>query len=411
MIQKAFKKFFFNYCPSFLLHATIRNFINIDYDYDPKLVVKLAETKKELEGAFQVLYRNYLEMGYCEKSESQLRLTLHHALPTTSVIIAKYDGKVVGTLTLVRTNNLKLPCEKEWNIDFLKVADRRVAEITSLAIDKEFRRVKKGNIFLPVLKFMYQFSTERFGTEILAIVVHPKERAFYQGIFFFKPINDVVVQDYYGAPAIGLYLDLIKTKPTYKKVYENKKTSKNLYHFFVQFTSSNIVMPVRHSFSVDYPVLDKKLFNYFFFEKSSIGRQVTVEDMEKILTHYPSRQQDRIANRFTVDIPGVLINTNSDKMANVMIKNISATGLRIVTGQENNGFFDPTHSYRIQFAYSDSIFEMEINYQWSKESKQAGFTVQSNQINWHRFLKSVHSKYASSEDIKSVFTAATKIVS
>lgn len=377
--------------------------IDINYEYDPDLIVKIAENKEELEGAFQVIYRSYLEMGYCTASESEMRLTLHHALPTTSVIIAKYKGKVVGTLSLVRNNNLKLPCEKEWNIDFLKANDRRVAEITSLAIDKEFRRVQKGNIFLPVLKYMYEFSTKCFGTEILAIVIHPREKAFYEGLFLFSPIDKKVVQDYYGAPAVALYLDLIATKPIYEKKYNHKRTSKNVYHFFVEFNSKNLIMPKKNLYSVDYPVLNKELFKYFFFEKSTVGHDVDSETLANILSHYPGRQDLRIATRFSVDIEASVFCTDLQKRNKIIIKNISESGIRVISLNSELGHMQSAKNYQIQFDYKGSTFEMLVENQWVKMDSQAGFKVKSNQLNWHRFLKAINHNYEDSSEIKNVF--------
>lgn len=378
--------------------------IQIDYDYDSNLVVKIAETKEELEGAFQVLYRSYLEMGYCEKSESEMRLTIHHALPTTSVIIAKYKNKVVGTLTLVRNNNLKLPCEKEWNIDFLKTDDRRVAEITCLAIDKEFRRAKNGNIFFPVMKFMYEFSTQYFGTQTLAIVVHPKERCFYEGLMFFTPIDEKVVENYYGAPAMAFYLNFSGAKSVYSKAYNDKIKSKNLYHYFEEFTSKNLQMPKRNSYSVDYPVLNKNLFQYFYFEKSNLGASVDEQTLQKILMHYPSRKKSRVINRFSVDIQAKLLGSDFSEGYDVVIKNISTTGLRIVSADGQPLALQNYKNYEIQFTNHDKTFEMTISNQWLNHNTQAGFEVKTNQLNWYRFLKNISRNYAYAEDVEAVFS-------
>lgn len=408
-LKSTLRRTFFRYCPSKLLRPIIRNMIQLDYEYDPNLVVKIAETKEELEGAFRVLYQSYIEMGYCQKSESEIQLTLHHALPTTSVIIAKHKDEVVGTLSLVRNNNLKLPCENIWNIEGLNRYDRRVAEITSLAIDKRFRRSKSGNIFFPLLKFMYEFSTDYFGTQILTIVVHPKERAFYEAIFFFRALSEEMVADYYGAPAIALFLDIKKSTNHGKKIYGGKTASKNLYHYLTQFKSKNLIMPKRNSFSVDYPVLDKTMFQYFFFEKSEIGHGVNEETLEKILRHFPGPNGRRVSSRFAVDIPAHLIDPETGKCDNVMIKNVSATGLRIVNAQHGTVLqLESMKVYQLEFFSGEQIFPMNVVNQWCSGGIQAGFRVISNQLNWHRFLKTIHFKYLSSQEILNVFQSNAK---
>jgi hypothetical protein len=402
-VRSILRKLFYSSCPSVILKPALRNLIHIEYSHDPDLVVKIAETKEELEGAFQVLYRSYLEKGYCEKIEAEMKLTLHHALPTTSVIIAKYKGQVVGTLTLVRNNNLKLPCEKEWDLGFLKKDDRRVAEITCLAVDKNYRRVRKGNIFFPILKYMYSFATRYFGTEILTVVVHPDEKDFYQGVLQFQPIEKRVVVDYFGGPAIALYLDLVQAKEMFRRVYGGKPAHKDLYRYFEEFTSKNLVMPEKNSFSVDYPVLNKDLFYYFFFEKSKIGYSVDDLTLQKILQHYPSRSVIRASSRFTVDIRARLTEPWTKEKREVIIKNISETGIRLISLDHPLDFFKEGKNYEIQFENNEVTFKMTITGQWASGGTQAGFKVISNQLNWHRFLKSIHYKYVPMEDVQAVF--------
>lgn len=393
---------FFKYCPSSLLQVSIRNLIQLDYTDDPDLVVKIAETQEELEGAFKVLYRSYLEMGYCERSESEMRLTLHHALPTSSVIIAKYKHEVVGTMTLVRGNNLGLPCEKEWSIDNLKRHDRRVAEITSLAIDKRFRRIEKGNILFPILKYMYEFSTDYFGTQILAIVIHPKERDFYEGLFFFESISDKVVEDYYGAPAIALYLDLEEARRRYVKVYGSRKAEKNLSHYFTRFKSPCLVMPRRNSFSVDYPVMDKTLFEYFFFEKSSLGEAMTGDVLNRILQHFPGSDRERPASRFSIDAPARINEAGSERTFDVVIKNISLSGLRLVIASDRiENLFEEGKSYELRFQHDDFV-TIQICNRWNQDQRQAGFIVAPDQLNWFHFLKVIQNNYLHSDEIKEV---------
>lgn len=404
-LRTFFRRMFFKHCPPSLLQKVIREMISLDSTPDPDLVIKIAETKEELEGAFQVLYRAYLEMGYCEETESKMRLTIHHALPTTAVIIAKYKDKVVGTLSLVRDNNLNLPCEKDWNIEFLRTHHRRVAEITSLAVDREFRRAKKGNIFFPLLKFMYEFATDYFGTRILSIVVHPKELDFYEGLFFFRPIDKKILQDYYGAPAIALYLDLVEAKNRYRKVYGKKPHHKNIYRYFTEVKSPCLVMPVKTHFSVDYPVLNKSLFRYFFYEVSNIGESVDADTLDKIMRHYPGDDEGRIASRFDVDLTAHIVNAETDSVHAVRITNISSSGLRLVCDESDPGnIFEPHKNYELRFEPDTQLQAMVIACQWKRAGNVGGFRVSTNQLSWYHFLKQVHRNYAPSDDIHFVFS-------
>ncbi len=186
-------------------------------------------------------------------------------------------------------------------------------------------------------------------------------------------------------------------------------TSKNLYHFFTQFKSQNLIMPKRNSYSVDYPVFDKQLFQYFFFEKSKVGETVSAEMLDKLLQHYPDFSgENRVSSRFTVDIPAVIVDPATLQHHAVVIKNISTTGIRIVSAANALEFLEMNSDYQIQFAHKNSVFEMTIESQWNKAGTQAGFTVRSNQLNWHRLLRSINFKYTPSADVRDVFMAYRK---
>ena len=47
---------------------------------------------------------------------SGLRVTIYHALPTTTTLCAKYDGQVVGTITLIRESVLGVPAQAIFDL-------------------------------------------------------------------------------------------------------------------------------------------------------------------------------------------------------------------------------------------------------------------------------------------------------
>ena len=65
------------------------------------LECKIASSIDEWRDAFALVHDSYLRAGLSEPRASGLRVTPYHLLPTTSTLIARYDGDVVGTLTLI----------------------------------------------------------------------------------------------------------------------------------------------------------------------------------------------------------------------------------------------------------------------------------------------------------------------
>ena len=64
-------------------------------------MLKIADTKEELEACFTLLHDAYVDSGFMKPDPSGMRVTIYHALPTTTTLCAKYDGQVVGTLSLI----------------------------------------------------------------------------------------------------------------------------------------------------------------------------------------------------------------------------------------------------------------------------------------------------------------------
>lgn len=96
--------------------AVYRNMVQCDAAPSEKLVLKVAETKEELEACFQLLHDAYVKVGFMKPDPSGLRVTIYHALPTTTTLLAKYDGRVVGTLSLIRDSALGFSMQKIFNI-------------------------------------------------------------------------------------------------------------------------------------------------------------------------------------------------------------------------------------------------------------------------------------------------------
>ena len=65
-------------------HRAFRALVNCDPAPDPHLVVKLAETREELEACFRLLHDAYVASGFMRPDPSGMRVTIYHALPTTT---------------------------------------------------------------------------------------------------------------------------------------------------------------------------------------------------------------------------------------------------------------------------------------------------------------------------------------
>lgn len=262
-----------------------RSFIDCDPKPDKRLVLKIAETKEELEACFRLLHDAYVGSGFMKPDPSGMRATIYHALPTTTTLCAKFDGEVVGTLSLIRESVFGFPLQSIFDLHDVREKKGRVAEVSALAVHPKFRKTG-GAILFPLMKFMYEYCTTYFDTRHLVIAVNPNRIEMYESLLFFERLTENSVENYdfaNGAPAVGASLDLHVAPEIFKRVYGKKPRRKNLYLYFLRTRLRNIVMPGRRYFTTNDPVMTPALLDYFFNQRTHTFQNLS--EREKGLLH------------------------------------------------------------------------------------------------------------------------------
>ncbi|WP_422013798.1 GNAT family N-acetyltransferase [Roseateles sp.] len=264
-------------------HGIYRSMIDCDPAPDPRLELKVAETREELEDCFRILHDAYVASGFMKPSPSGLRVTMYHALPTTTTLCAKYEGRVVGTMSMIREGVFGFPLQSVFDLSKLRAKQGQIAEISALAVHPDFRKTG-GAILFPLMKFMYEYCTEYFDTRHLVIAVNPDKIELYESLLFFERLQENVVDKYdfaNGAPAVGATLDLPVAKEIFRRVYGKRKDRKNLHRYFVTLRLANIKLPKRRYFTTNDPVLTPAILDHFFNQRSKVFEEL--DDRRKAL--------------------------------------------------------------------------------------------------------------------------------
>ena len=175
----------FNFLPQRRRFAVYRNLVDCDPAPNDRLELKIAETREELEACFSLLHDAYVGSGFMKPDPSGMRVTIYHALPTTTTLCAKYDGEVVGTLSLIRESVLGFPLQRIFDLTAIREKKGNIAEASALAVHRKFRRTG-GSILFPLMKFMYEYCTTFFDTRHVVIAVNPKHIEMYESLLFFE---------------------------------------------------------------------------------------------------------------------------------------------------------------------------------------------------------------------------------
>ncbi|MFO0124529.1 MAG: GNAT family N-acetyltransferase [Inhella sp.] len=129
--------------------------VDCDPSPDPRLLLKVAETQDELEACFQILHDAYVAAGFMQPHPSGLRATIYHALPTTTTLCAKWEGRVVGTLSMIRDGVFGFPMQQAFDLSAVRALPGQIAEISALAVHPEFRQTG-GAVLFPLMKVMHE---------------------------------------------------------------------------------------------------------------------------------------------------------------------------------------------------------------------------------------------------------------
>ncbi len=363
----------------------IRKFAKVPLTLPKNFELKVVDSMAELEATFRLVYTSYVKIGYCEPNPHQMRATRYHALPSTSTLIAKDAGSVVATLTLVRDNRLGLPLESVFNVRGLRQKGRRVAEVTSLVIDRQYRRRAGGALLFPMMKLMYEYSTSYFGVSYLVIAVHPRDIDFYKALLLFDVVPGCEQEDYYGAPASVLCLDLEKARVRYREVFGKKSAVYNYAEFFMDRKYPQIKLPDRRFNQINDPIVTLEDYQEVFVKKLGIE----VPDNVVHLQHESASMRAHLRFESHNELH------SADELTSTafkgIVKDVSRCGIRV--------HFDEDPQLPVEFTIKIMVADnrpclLKVRPIWKNSQNGVGLEiVQNNQI-WNEYINYLEGLYS-----------------
>jgi GNAT superfamily N-acetyltransferase len=347
---------------------------------------------------------------------SGMRVTIYHALPTTTTLCAKFDDQVVGTLSLIRESAIGFPLQRIFDLTGVREKEGQIAEVSALAIHPRFRRTG-GTILFPLMKFMYEYCTTFFDTRHLVIAVNPRHIEMYESLLFFKRLTANVVENYdfvNGAPAVGATLDLKYAPETMRRAYAGKPLNSNLHHYFIETKLANIQIPHRRFFTTNDPVLTPDLIDYFFNQKTNVFAELSdrkkallhliydLPEYQKILPALPDQgvaRQIRQHRRFSVKCPASLNNTAAEGEKNITIEvnEVSRYGFRARIARQipANVWLNAT----VQLGLNDvsrltvqAVQETDVD-----DHRYCGFRIGEPDLVWRKFVTALYEGHTHSD--------------
>ena len=263
--------------------ALCRALVDCDPDPDLRLELTVAETRDELEDCFRLLHDAYVGSGFMVPDPSGMRVTIYHALPTTTTLCAKWEGRVVGTVSIIREGVFGFPLQSAFDLGQVRRQHGQIAEVSALAVHPDFRQTG-GSILFPLLKFVREYCVKMSDTRHLVIAVHPDQTDFYEAVLFFERLREEPVAAYdfaNGAPAVGAALDLQSAAAAFRRAYKGLPQRKNLHAYFFELELPQIKLPRRRYFTMNDSVMSPELLDHFFNQRTQVFSKL--DDRRKAL--------------------------------------------------------------------------------------------------------------------------------
>jgi hypothetical protein len=400
----------FSFLPRDARFAIYRSFVKCDPEPDKRLVLKIAETKEELEVCFKLLHDAYVSSGFMRPDPSGMRVTIYHALPTTTTLCAKFDGEVVGTLSLIRESLFGFPLQTIFDLTPVRQLNGNLAEVSALAVHPKFRKTG-GSILFPLMKFMYDYCTTFFDTRHLLIAVNPNRIEMYESLLFFQRLKENTIDRYdfaNGAPAVGASLDLYQAPGVFERIYGKKKSIKNLHHYFVKTVLPNIQVPSRRYFTTNDPVMTPELLDYFFNKRTQVFANLDTRRRSLLQAIYELKPYQHVLpmapvsssneeilrqhTRYSVKCPGKLTvqASSAQETYDVMVTELSEFGFKAVSLMPLpvNTWCDA--SIQLGETEVSALKVMVVRRSEKMAGGVYGFKLAEPDLPWKKFVSAIH---------------------
>jgi len=395
--------------PNKIRNYLIRSFFSLSPKIPQELKFKLAETKEELEAAFALLHEQFVASQYMDKNSSGLRITKHHALPGTAVVIGTWKGEVICTMSIIHDGPLGLPIESTWNIDQQRKNAASIAEISALAISRKAQG-RRGQILLPLCKFTYEYCMKYADVDILVISTLESVKDFYGAILLFGPLGDGRPRRYEfvkNVVAYAQFQDLRTAVDHYKNVYGNNAVEKNLHQFFFENDTNQFHFPKRLPGQCAYPVMTPELMDYFFNQKLSVFSLLSTEEKISLKNIYfdnsfgdviqpqLSGVHARQEQRFAANLKGTLADIAKGRIQSITLTDISLMGF----AAKLNERIELGATVVINIKTNESVLRIDAIVTWADPNLlRYGFQIaRVSSSQWTNLIENIAQTYRSSE--------------
>lgn len=243
-----------------------------------EFTIKIANTLEEREAVYQLGYQIYLEKGYIKENPNEWMIQNYDFDSETVILIVQdQNKKIAGSVTIVFDGYSKLPATSIYSEEIcnLRKSDNRMAELSRLVINHEYRNSKEILILLFNYLAIYIHHVRKYNSFV--VQVNPRHKNYYKTLLNFEEIGqEKPCPHVQSAPAILLYLATSKYQSEVIRCAGAKELhvkERSLYPHFLTAEQEKLVAYYLEKQNKAMSILEK---NYFGFSESGTSRTVCV---------------------------------------------------------------------------------------------------------------------------------------
>ena len=188
---------------------------------------RFANSEEGLSPASLLVQQMYSWRGYTTSAN------LHHS-PNRFTLLAFHDDENIGTVTLGLDSEAGLSVDEMYQdkVDELRTINRKVCEITRLAVDQS---VRSKRVLASLFHLCFIYGRNIHGGTDFVIEVNPRHVLFYKKMLGFEQFGEEKICPRVNAPAVLLRLELDHAERKITEFGGQMETStaeKSLYPFF-----------------------------------------------------------------------------------------------------------------------------------------------------------------------------------
>lgn len=253
------------------------------FDDTDHQAIKWAETQDELEQAFSLVYKEYLELGYIqEPNPSHMFFNIHNLLPNSATSVMKYGREVLSTISIVIDNkHFGLPLDALYHLELsrLRRQGRRLCEVCALATSQKARW---GNMFMPLFRLVFWHAVNN-NMDDICIMVNPKHVPFYKAIIVFEDLGPEKLYPRVGAPAVALRINLDVYKEKLREAYRRFEPKNSLYSFVYECRSTSLKNQKSMLGLKEHKPIDAHIAQHFLVKEKNILKKLSLSQRDYML--------------------------------------------------------------------------------------------------------------------------------